>query len=65
MTSSARLPGSRFLIRRASRSYFAHKLSSEGEARVYEGTGRLLMCTTPNCRLSVKGGGAKDPLLAE
>lgn len=60
-----RTTGVKLSIRRAEESYLAHKLSGEGYARVYEGTGRLLMCTTPYWRLSVKGSGVKDPLLTE
>jgi uncharacterized protein (AIM24 family) len=60
-----RTAGIKFTIRRAARSYVSHILSGEGYARVYEGTGKLLMCTTPYWRFRVKGGEFKDPILAE
>ncbi len=60
-----RTSGIKFSIRRAARSRFSHWLSGEDYARVYEGTGRLLLCTTPYWRFRVKGGEFKDPILAE
>jgi uncharacterized protein (AIM24 family) len=59
-----RTSGIRFGIRRAAKSYISHLLSGEGHARVYEGTGRLLLCPIPYWRLRIKGGDFKDPLLA-
>ncbi len=53
-----RTEGIKFGIRRASKSLFAHLLSGEKAARVYEGTGRLLLCTTPYWRLRFK---SNDP----
>jgi uncharacterized protein (AIM24 family) len=55
----------KFSIRRAAKSIFSHLLSGEAYARVYEGTGRLLLCTTPYWRFRIKGGEFKDPALAE
>ncbi len=60
-----RTTGIKFTIRRAARSYLAHRLSGEAHARVHEGTGKLLMCSTPYWRFRVKGGELKDPILAE
>jgi len=60
-----RTSGIKFTIRRAARSYISHRLSGESYARVYEGTGRLLMCSTPYWRARVKGGEFKDPILAD
>jgi uncharacterized protein (AIM24 family) len=57
--------GIKFSIQRAEKSIFSHLLSGEGYARVYEGTGRLLLCTTPYWRFRIKGGEFKDPALAE
>jgi uncharacterized protein (AIM24 family) len=60
-----RTTGITFGIRRAAKSYLSHILSGEDYARVYEGTGKLLLCTTPYWRFRVKGGEFKDPILGE
>jgi uncharacterized protein (AIM24 family) len=60
-----RTNGIKFSIQRAAKSIFSHLLSGEAYARVYEGTGRLLLCTTPYWRFRIKGGEFKDPALAE
>ena len=61
-----RTSGIKFSVRRAARSYFSHILSGEASARVYEGTGKLLMCSTPYWRNRNKSlSAAKDPVLAE
>jgi uncharacterized protein (AIM24 family) len=60
-----RTTGIKFFIRRAAKSYLSHVLSGEGYAHVYEGTGKLLLCTTPYWRFRVKGGEFKDPILTE
>ena len=61
----ARTSGIKLSIRRAERSYLSHLLSGEDYARAYEGTGRLLMCTTPYWRFRLKGGELKDPMLID
>jgi uncharacterized protein (AIM24 family) len=61
----ARRSGIKLSIRRPERSYISHLLSGENYARVYEGTSRLLMCTTPYWRFRLKGGQLKDPMLAD
>jgi uncharacterized protein (AIM24 family) len=49
-----RTEGIKFTIRRAAKSLIAHGLSGEKAARVYEGTGRVLLCSTPYRKLAVK-----------
>lgn len=49
-----RTDGIKFTIRRPSKSYVSHLLSGEKYARIYEGTGKLLVCTTPYWRLRMK-----------
>jgi len=61
----ARTSGIKFTVRWAAKSFFSHLLSGERYARVYEGTGRLLMCTTPYWRLRITEGEFKDPILAD
>jgi uncharacterized protein (AIM24 family) len=60
----ARTRGIKFTVRWAAKSIFSHLLSGEGFARVYEGTGRLILCTTPYWRLRVQEGEFKNPVLA-
>jgi len=60
-----RTSGIKFSISRPERTYFSHLLSGQGYARVYEGTGKLLMCTTPYWRFRIKGGEFKDPILVD
>jgi uncharacterized protein (AIM24 family) len=60
-----RTTGIKFTIRRAARSYLSHRLSGEDYARVYEGTGKLLLCCTPYWRARVKGGVFRGPILAD
>jgi uncharacterized protein (AIM24 family) len=60
-----RTAGIKFTIQRAERSLFSHILSGQAYARVYEGTGKLLMCGTPYWRFRIKGGKLKDPILAD
>jgi uncharacterized protein (AIM24 family) len=62
----ARTSGISFSIRRPTRSRLRYYLSGERYARVYRGTGRLLMSTTPYWRLRLgKKGEAKDPAMVE
>ena len=49
----------KFTIRRAAKSLISHWLSGEQAARAYEGTGKVLLCTTPYWRLFMKGEEAK------
>ena len=49
----ARTDGIRFSVRRPTKSYFQYLLSGEKWARVYEGTGKLLICHTPYWRLKM------------
>jgi uncharacterized protein (AIM24 family) len=60
-----RTAGIKFTIRRPTKSYLSYLLSGENYARVYEGTGKLLLCTTPYWRFRVKGGEFRDPIHAE
>jgi uncharacterized protein (AIM24 family) len=59
----ARTAGIRFSIRRPARTRWSTWLSGERYARVYEGTGRVLMCTTPYWRLAIKNKELGDPVL--
>jgi uncharacterized protein (AIM24 family) len=59
-----RTSGIRFTVRRAARSYFSHLLSGENYARVYDGTGKLLLCSTPYWRFRIKSNEFKDPVQA-
>jgi len=60
----ARTAGISFQVRRAERSRLAHYLSGEPYARIYQGTGRLLMATTPYWRLRLnQKGNTQDPAL--
>jgi uncharacterized protein (AIM24 family) len=59
-----RTSGIKFSIQRSARSRWSQWLSGENYARVYEGSGKLLLCTTPYWRFRVKGGEFKDPILA-
>jgi uncharacterized protein (AIM24 family) len=62
----ARTSGIKFTIRRPTRSLLGYYLSGERYARVYQGTGRLLMATTPYWRLRIgQKGEALDPAAAE
>ena len=62
----ARTAGISFKIRRPTRSLLGYYLSGERYARVYEGTGRLLIATTPYWRLRIgQKGEAEDPAVAE
>jgi len=62
----ARTAGISFTIRRPTRSRLGYYLSSERYSRVYEGTGRLLIATTPYWRLRIgQKGEAQDPAAAE
>jgi uncharacterized protein (AIM24 family) len=60
-----RTSGIKFSIKRAARSYVSHLLSGAGCSRIYEGTGKILMCTTPYWRFRLKATELKDPILAE
>jgi uncharacterized protein (AIM24 family) len=60
-----RTEGIKFTIRRAAKSWISHWLSGERFARAYEGTGKVLLCTTPYWRLAVKSKLYGDPALAE
>jgi uncharacterized protein (AIM24 family) len=59
----ARTTGINFTIRRPARTRWSTWLSGERFARVYEGTGRVLMCTTPYWRLAIKNKELGDPAL--
>ena len=62
----ARTSGIKFTVRRPTRSRLGYYLSGEKYARVYEGTGRLLIATTPYWRLRLgQKGQARDPAAAE
>jgi uncharacterized protein (AIM24 family) len=62
----ARTAGISFTIRRPTRSRLGYYLSGERYSRVYEGTGRLLIATTPFWRLRIgQKGEAQDPAAAE
>jgi len=62
----ARTASISFKIRRPTRSLLGYYLSGEQYSRVYEGTGRLLIATTPFWRLRIgQKGEAQDPALAE
>jgi hypothetical protein len=52
-------------MRRPARSLLSYWMSGEKLARVYEGTGRLLMCTTPYWRLKLSRQREHDPSLME
>jgi uncharacterized protein (AIM24 family) len=49
-----RTEGIKFTLRRAAKSLISHWLSGEKTARVYEGTGKVLLCSTPYWRLRLK-----------
>ena len=51
---TGRTEGVRFSIRRAAKSLFSHLLSGEKTSRIYEGTGKVLLCSTPYWRLRLK-----------
>jgi uncharacterized protein (AIM24 family) len=58
----ARTSSLKFSVRRPTRSRLGYYLSGERYARVYQGTGRLLISTTPYWRLRMgQTGKAKDP----
>jgi uncharacterized protein (AIM24 family) len=59
----ARTAGIKFSIRRPARTRWSTWLSGQTSARVYEGKGRLLMCTTPYWRLAMKDKHFSDPML--
>ena len=59
----ARTDGIKFSIRRPARTRWSTWLSGQTSARVYEGKGRLLMCTTPYWRLAIKNKNLADPML--
>jgi uncharacterized protein (AIM24 family) len=59
----ARTAGIKFTIRRPARTRWSTWLSGQTSARVYEGKGRLLMCTTPYWRLAIKNKHFADPML--
>lgn len=56
----ARTSGVRFSIGRPAGSRFRHMLSGQGYARIYQGTGRILLCTTPYWRLRILQGGLEE-----
>jgi uncharacterized protein (AIM24 family) len=59
----ARTPGVKFTIGRPARTRWSTWLSGQSSARIYKGTGRLLICTTPYWRLAIKNKNLADPLL--
>jgi uncharacterized protein (AIM24 family) len=59
----ARTEGIKFTIRRAAKSLVSHWLSGEKAARCYEGTGTVLLCTTPYWRLKMAAEGTKEAAL--
>jgi uncharacterized protein (AIM24 family) len=61
-----RTSGIRLSIRRAAKTRFSQWLSGEDFARVYEGTGKMLLCPTPYWRIRDKlASSSKDPALAQ
>lgn len=50
----ARTTGISLRIRRPARSLVSYWMSGQARARVYEGTGRLLLCTTPYWRFRMQ-----------
>jgi uncharacterized protein (AIM24 family) len=61
----ARTSGLKLTIARPARGLLGYFLSGESAARVYQGTGRLLMSTTPYWRLRAnQNQGMQDPSLA-
>ncbi|WP_165227269.1 AIM24 family protein [Aquisphaera insulae] len=58
----ARTAGVNFTIGRPARSRWSTWMAGQTTARIYQGTGRLLMCTTPYWRLAIKDRHASDPL---
>lgn len=60
-----RTDGIKFSIRRAAKSRFSHWLSGEPFARVYEGTGKLLLCTTPYWQLRLKHDASNHPAMSK
>ncbi len=61
----ARTTGIKFTIQRPTKSYLSYMMSGEKYARVYEGSGKLLLCTTPFWRLLVSGGHDRNRPIAE
>jgi uncharacterized protein (AIM24 family) len=62
----ARTSGVSFTIRRPTRSFLGYYLSGQRYARVYQGTGRVLIATTPYWRLQIgRRGQAHDPAALE
>lgn len=61
----ARTDGIKFSLKRPTRSLLSYWMSGEKLSRVYEGTGRLLMCTTPYWRLMLSRRRESDPSLME
>jgi len=61
----ARTNGIKFSMRRPARSLLSYWMSGEKLARVYEGTGRLLLCTTPYWRLKLSRMREQDPSLMD
>jgi len=61
----ARTDGIKFSMRRPARSLLSYWMSGESLSRVYEGAGRLLMCTTPYWRLKLVRQRAQDASLLE
>jgi uncharacterized protein (AIM24 family) len=62
----ARTSGILFSIRRPARSLLGYFLSGERYARVYQGTGRVLIATTPYWRLRIgQKGESRDPAAFE
>jgi uncharacterized protein (AIM24 family) len=60
-----RTSGMKFAVRRDARSRLSQYLSGESYARVFERTGKLLMCCTPYWRFRLSSHEIKDPILAD
>lgn len=60
----ARTSDVKFTIRRPARSRWSNWLAGQSVARVYQGTGRLLMCTTPYWRVAMKDRNTEAPVCA-
>jgi uncharacterized protein (AIM24 family) len=59
----ARTAGVKFTIGRPARTRWSTWLAGQSSARIYQGSGRLLMCTTPYWRLAIKNKNLADPML--
>jgi uncharacterized protein (AIM24 family) len=58
----ARTDGIKYTVRRPTHSFFSYLLSGQKCAHVYQGTGRLLISTTPYWRFAMKSQKAAQDL---